>query len=91
MVVSMNDESKVLQHLDTIKEKHGKCVVLFRNGDYYDCYREDARTVSDVLGITLCQRNGIDFAGFPHKALDMYLPKLVIKGNRVCIFDKEAI
>lgn len=74
-----------------LKRKHPDSVLLFRIGDFYEAYGDDAKTVSDVLGITLTRRNAKDcteqMAGFPHHALDTYLPKLVRAGKRVAICD----
>jgi DNA mismatch repair protein MutS len=76
-----------------IKEKHPHAILLFRMGDFYETFDEDARTVSRVLGITLTKRsNGqasdVALAGFPHHALDNYLPKLVRSGHRVAICEQ---
>lgn len=77
-----------------MKEKHADALLLFRVGDFYEAYSEDARTAADVLGITLTRRSGVpaddemrDMAGFPHHALDSYLPRLVRAGKRVAICD----
>ena len=75
-----------------MKAKHPDSVLLFRMGDFYEAYGDDAKRVSDVLGITLTRRNAKDcteqMAGFPHHALDTYLPKLVRAGKRVAICDE---
>ena len=75
-----------------MKAKHPDSVLLFRMGDFYEAYGDDAKTASDVLGITLTRRNAKDcteqMAGFPHHALDTYLPKLVRAGKRVAICDE---
>ncbi len=75
-----------------MKAKHPDAVLLFRMGDFYEAYGDDAKTASDVLGITLTRRNSKDcteqMAGFPHHALDTYLPKLVRAGQRVAICDE---
>ena len=65
-----------------LKAKHPDAVLLFRCGDFYETYCEDAVTAAKILGITLTHRNngynkGDEMAGFPHHALDTYLPKLV--------------
>ena len=67
--------------------------MLFRCGDFYETYSEDAVTASQILGITLTKRaNGqgktVEMAGFPHHALDTYLPKLIRAGRRVAICDQ---
>ena len=93
----MNEEEIVLtpmmkQFLD-LKAKHPDAVMLFRCGDFYETYSTDAIVASEILGITLTKRaNGkgktIEMAGFPHHALDTYLPKLVRAGKRVAICDQ---
>ena len=75
-----------------LKAKHPDAVLLFRCGDFYETYCEDAVTASRILGITLTKRNngynkGDEMAGFPHHALDTYLPKLIRAGKRVAICD----
>ncbi len=73
-----------------LKAKHPDAVLLFRCGDFYETYCEDALTASRILGITLTRRSngGTEMAGFPHHALDTYLPKLVRAGKRVAICDQ---
>ena len=76
-----------------LKAKHPDAVLLFRCGDFYETYCEDAIVASKILGITLTKRNngasaGSEMAGFPHHALDTYLPKLVRAGRRVAICDQ---
>ena len=93
----MSEEDIVLtpmmkQFLD-LKAKHPDAVMLFRCGDFYETYSTDAIVASEILGITLTKRaNGkgktIEMAGFPHHALDTYLPKLVRAGKRVAICDQ---
>ena len=80
------------QFLD-LKAKHPDAVMLFRYGDFYETYSTDAVVASEILGITLTKRaNGkgktIEMAGFPHHALDTYLPKLIRAGKRVAICDQ---
>ena len=80
------------QYFD-LKAKHPDAVMLFRCGDFYEAYSEDAVTASEILGITLTKRaNGqgktVEMAGFPHHALDTYLPKLIRAGRRVAICDQ---
>jgi DNA mismatch repair protein MutS len=80
------------QYLD-IKSKHPDAILLFRVGDFYETFSEDAIAASEILGITLTRRaNGVaqsvELAGFPHHALDTYLPKLVRAGKRVAICDQ---
>lgn len=76
-----------------LKAKHPDAIMLFRCGDFYETYSEDAIVASEILGITLTKRaNGsaktVEMAGFPHHALDTYLPKLVRTGKRVAICDQ---
>ena len=77
-----------------LKAKHPDALMLFRCGDFYETYCEDAVTASQILGITLTHRNngagvrGDEMAGFPHHALDTYLPKLIRAGKRVAICDQ---
>ena len=76
------------------KAKYPEALLLFRCGDFYETYCEDAVTASRILGITLTKRNngagakGDEMAGFPHHALDTYLPKLIRAGKRVAICDQ---
>ena len=93
----MNEEEIVLtpmmkQFLD-LKAKHPDAIMLFRCGDFYETYSTDAIVAAEIIGITLTKRaNGkgktIEMAGFPHHALDTYLPKLVRAGKRVAICDQ---
>ena len=93
--MSMNDielTPMMKQFLD-LKAKHPDAVMLFRCGDFYETYSNDAVIASEILGITLTKRaNGkgktIEMAGFPHHALDTYLPKLIRAGKRVAICDQ---
>ncbi len=76
-----------------IKKKHPDAILLFRVGDFYETFSDDAIEASEILGITLTRRaNGaaqfVELAGFPHHALDTYLPKLVRAGKRVAICDQ---
>jgi len=77
-----------------LKAKHPDAILLFRCGDFYETYCDDAVTAAKILGITLTHRNnggakgGDEMAGFPHHALDSYLPKLVRAGKRVAICDQ---
>ncbi len=83
----------LIEQYKEMKKKHPDAVLLFRCGNFYECFGDDAKTASDVLGITLTTRaNGsaekIYLAGFPHHALDTYLPKLVRAGHRVAICEQ---
>ncbi|MCH5224898.1 MAG: DNA mismatch repair protein MutS [Muribaculaceae bacterium] len=82
----------MLQYLE-MKRKHPDAILLFRVGDFYETFSEDAIAASEILGITLTRRaNGkaqsVELAGFPHHALDSYLPKLVRAGRRVAICEQ---
>lgn len=78
-----------------LKDKHPDCVLLFRCGDFYETYGEDAVIASGILGITLTRRNNgaggtgqLEMAGFPYHAMDTYLPRLVKAGRRVAVCDQ---
>lgn len=74
-----------------LKKKNPRCLVLFRCGDFYETYEDDAQLVSDCLGITLTKahKTGLRMAGFPYHALDTYLPRLIHAGFRVAINDNK--
>ena len=82
-----------MKQYEEMKRKHPDAVLLFRVGDFYETFSEDAVIASDILGITLTRRanganNYVELAGFPHHALDTYLPKLVRAGKRVAICEQ---
>lgn len=81
---------KLLTQYEAMKKKHPDAVVLFRVGDFYETFHDDARIISETLGLTLTTRGGdkVPLAGFPHHALDAYLPKLVRAGKRVAICEQ---
>ncbi|MCM1522687.1 MAG: DNA mismatch repair protein MutS [Muribaculaceae bacterium] len=86
-------ETPLMKQYLAMKQKHPDAVLLFRVGDFYETFSEDAITASEILGITLTRRaNGsaqfVELAGFPHHALDTYLPKLVRAGKRVAICEQ---
>ena len=86
-------ETPLMKQYMAMKEKHPDAVLLFRVGDFYETFSEDAIAASEILGITLTRRaNGsaqfVELAGFPHHALDTYLPKLVRAGKRVAICEQ---
>ena len=88
-----NELTPMMKQFFDLKAKHPDAVLLFRCGDFYETYCADAITASKILGITLTRRNngasaGSEMAGFPHHALDTYLPKLVRAGRRVAICDQ---
>ena len=80
----------LISQYEELKRKHPEAILLFRCGDFYECYDEDAVKAAEVLGITLTVRNstGRKMAGFPYHALDTYLPKLIRAGLRVAICDQ---
>lgn len=86
-------ETPLMKQYIEMKGKHPDAILLFRVGDFYETFSEDAITASEILGITLTRRaNGsaqyVELAGFPHHALDTYLPKLVRAGKRVAICEQ---
>ena len=86
-------ETPLMKQYIAMKGKHPDAILLFRVGDFYETFSEDAITASEILGITLTRRaNGsaqyVELAGFPHHALDTYLPKLVRAGKRVAICEQ---
>ena len=85
----MANEAMIKQYRD-LKSKHPDAMLLFRCGDFYETYEDDAKECAKVLGITLTKRqsDGVAMAGFPHHALDTYLPKLIRTGHRVAICDQ---
>jgi DNA mismatch repair protein MutS len=89
-----NGLTPMMKQFFTLKAKHPDALMLFRCGDFYETYCEDAIAASKILGITLTKRNNggtsgsAEMAGFPHHALDTYLPKLIRAGRRVAICDQ---
>lgn len=86
-------ETPLMKQYIEMKQKHPDAILLFRVGDFYETFSDDAITTSEILGITLTRRaNGaaqyVELAGFPHHALDTYLPKLVRAGKRVAICEQ---
>ncbi len=93
MAKSKTEETPMMQQHRAIKQKYPDAVLLFRVGDFYETFGQDAVVASGVLGITLTKRNNgaassLELAGFPHHALDTYLHKLVKAGYRVAICDQ---
>ena len=90
----MAEITPMMKQFFDLKAKHPDAILLFRCGDFYETYAQDAVEASDILGITLTKRNNgkenesTAMAGFPHHALDTYLPKLVRAGRRVAICDQ---
>lgn len=88
-----DSETPLMKQYNTFKAKYPDAILLFRVGDFYETFGEDAKRASAVLGIVLTKRsNGkaseIELAGFPHHSLDTYLPKLVRAGHRVAVCDQ---
>jgi DNA mismatch repair protein MutS len=86
-------ETPLMKQYYNIKTKHPDAILLFRVGDFYETFGEDAIRTADILGITLTRRaNGsasfVELAGFPYHALDTYLPRLVRAGQRVAICEQ---
>ncbi|MCA1801053.1 MAG: DNA mismatch repair protein MutS [Rhodothermaceae bacterium] len=85
-------ETPLMRQYNEIKAKHPGTVLLFRVGDFYETFSDDAVLISKELGITLTKRNNggdmTPLAGFPHHAIDTYLPKLVRRGHRVAVCDQ---
>ena len=81
--------SKMIETFKMLKAKHSDAVILFRVGDFYETYYEDAKKIAEVLGLTLTRqaKTKMDLTGFPYHALDTYLPKLIRAGLRVAICD----
>ena len=85
----------VLRQFDSLKQKHPDAMLLFRKGDFYEIYREDAVKAAAILAITLTSRvfpgekAPVKYTLFPYHALDVYLPKLIRSGQRVAICDQN--
>ena len=92
MSVEKNTDTPMMRQFNELKAKNPDALMLFRCGDFYETYLSDAIEASEILGITLTRRsNGkqsqtLEMAGFPHHALDVYLPKLIRAGKlaRLC-------
>lgn len=89
-----SEQSALAKAWESMKAKHPDSILLFRCGDFYESYDIDAKIISEVLGITLTRTSRKDItaqmAGFPHHALDSYLPRLVRAGKRVAICDEPT-
>lgn len=86
-------ETPMMKQFFDLKKKHPDAIMLFRCGDFYETFSSDAILAAEILGITLTKRangkaNSVELAGFPHHALDTYLPKLIRAGKRVAICDQ---
>lgn len=87
---STAEQAPIIKQFQELKDKHPEALLLFRCGDFYESYMQDAEVCAEVLGITLTRRSGdkVSMAGFPYHALDTYLPKLIRAGHRVAICDQ---
>ena len=93
MAKKSGELTPMMKQFFDLKAKHPDALLLFRCGDFYETYCDDAVDASRILGITLTRRNngatqGDAMAGFPHHALDTYLPRLIRAGRRVAICDQ---
>jgi len=91
--MATNDSTPLMKQYNSFKAKYPDAILLFRVGDFYETFGDDAVKTSSILGITLTSRNNgyaseMALAGFPYHALDTYLPKLVRAGQRVAICDQ---
>lgn len=92
----MSNVPPIIKQYNDLKQKHPDALLLFRCGDFYETYKEDAVKASNILGITLTKHSKrmdeegkpLKMAGFPYHALDTYLPKLIRAGERVAICDQ---
>lgn len=93
MATKKNEDTPMLRHYFAVKAQHPEAVLLYRVGDFYECYSDDAVLVSKVLGLVLTRRaNGekgpTEMAGFPHHAIETYLQKLIRAGYKVAVCDQ---
>lgn len=92
MAIQDPTQTPMMKQFLSLKAKHPDAILLFRCGDFYETYSKDAIEASEILGITLTKRSNkgaaLEMAGFPHHALDVYLPKLIRAGRRVAICDQ---
>jgi DNA mismatch repair protein MutS len=92
MSTKTKSHTPLMRQYHDIKDEHPGAILLFRVGDFYETFADDAKLVSRELGITLTKRNNggdqTPLAGFPYHALDTYLPKLVKKGHRVAVCEQ---
>lgn len=80
--------NSIMKQFKELKKKHPDAILLFRCGDFYECYGEDSKAVAEVCGLQLTTSGETAMAGFPHHALDTNLPKLIRAGKRVAICDQ---
>lgn len=84
---NMEESARILAHHQRMKREHPEAVILYRMGNFYESYFQDAQTVADTTGVIVRKHHGVPVAGFPFHALDTYLPRLVRAGHRVAICD----
>ena len=95
MAQKQAQETPLMQQYNAVKAQHPDAVILFRVGDFYETFHEDALVASKVLGIVLTKRGksqgtDVPLAGFPHHAIDTYLPKLIQSGYKVAVWSPSA-
>lgn len=93
MATKSEEQTPLMQQYYSAKAKYPDAILLYRMGDFYETFGEDAILTSKILGITLTKRShgspgDVELAGFPHHAIDTYLPKLVRAGQRVAICEQ---
>ncbi len=88
MAKNNNEETPLMKQYNPIKAKYPDAILLFRVGDFYETFGQDAIETSKILGITLTSRAGVELAGFPYHAVDTYLPKLIRAGKRCAICEQ---
>ena len=93
MAKKNSEETPLMQQYYSMKAQYPDAIMLYRMGDFYETFGEDAVITSQILGITLTKRShgspgDVRLAGFPHHALDTYLPKLIRAGQRVAICEQ---
>lgn len=81
-------ENKMLAQWEKLKKKHPDALLLFRCGDFYESYLEDAIEMSKTLNLSVITKNAVEYSAFPYHALDTYLPRLIRTGHRVAICDQ---
>lgn len=93
LIEKKSKKRNILDEYAKMKEDHPDAILLFRVGDYYECFYDDAKEVSEVLRLTLTNRKSpagdIPLTGFPHHAIDVYLPKIIKAGKRVAICEEK--
>jgi DNA mismatch repair protein MutS len=85
----MERETPMMEQFHRIKKEHADSILLFRLGDFYEMFEEDALTASPILGITLTRRNDVPMCGFPYHASDAYIAKLIKEGKKVAICEQR--